>query len=194
MSYIERIDSFVEQEMTQSDAGAHAYDHVKRVFSLAMRIGTILGANLRVLGAAALLHDVGRARENETGVSHSIVSGEMSVEILEEVGFTQDEIQSVRDVIRTHRFSEGLTPTSLEGEILSDADKLDALGAIGVFRATAQATTTGLGAEGFLRHADEKLLKLSQMMYTEEGKKIAEARHAVLSDFVAELRKDVDSY
>ncbi|MFW9911309.1 MAG: HD domain-containing protein [Candidatus Thorarchaeota archaeon] len=194
MSYIERIDSFVEQEMTQSDAGAHAYDHVKRVFSLAMRIGTILGANLRVLGAAALLHDVGRARENETGVSHSIVSGEMSVEILEEVGFTQDEIQSVRDAIRTHRFSEGPTPTSLEGEILSDADKLDALGAIGVFRAIAQAATTGLGAEGFLRHADEKLLKLSQMMYTEEGKKIAEARHAVLSDFVAELRKDVDSY
>jgi uncharacterized protein len=194
MSYIERIDSFVEQAMTRSDAGAHAYDHVKRVFSLAMRIGTILEANLRVLGAAALLHDVGRAKEEETGVSHSIVSGEMSVEILEEVGFTQDEIQSVRDVIRTHRFSEGLTPTSLEGEILSDADKLDALGAIGVFRAIAQAATTGVGAEGFLRHADEKLLKLNQMMYTEEGKKIAQARHAVLSDFVAELREDLDSY
>ena len=194
MSYIERIDSFVKKEMTRSDAGAHAYDHVKRVFSLAMRIGTILEANLRVLGAAALLHDVGRAREDETGVSHSIVSGEMSAEILEEVGFTQDEIQSVRDVIRTHRFSEGLTPTSLEGEILSDADKLDALGAIGVFRAIAQAATTGVGAEGFLRHADEKLLALHQMMYTEEGKKIAQARHAVLSDFVAELREDVDSY
>jgi uncharacterized protein len=194
MSYIERIDSFVEQEMTQSDAGAHAYDHMKRVFSLAMRIGAILDANLRVLGAAALLHDVGRAKEEETGVSHSIVSGEMSVEILEEVGFTQDEIQSVRDVIRTHRFSEGLTPTSLEGEILSDADKLDALGAIGVFRAIAQAATTGVGAEGFLKHADEKLLKLHQMMYTEEGKNIAQARHAVLSDFVAELREDVDSY
>jgi uncharacterized protein len=194
MSYFERIDSYVKQEMTRSDAGAHAYDHVKRVFSLAMRIGATLEANLRILGAAALLHDVGRAKEDETGVSHSIVSGEMSVEILEEGGFTQDEIQSVRDVIRTHRFSEGLTPTSLEGEILSDADKLDALGAIGVFRAIAQAATTGVGAEGFLRHADEKLLKLHQLMYTEEGKMIAQARHAVLSDFVAELREDVDSY
>ncbi|MFW9887373.1 MAG: HD domain-containing protein [Candidatus Thorarchaeota archaeon] len=193
MSYIERIDLFVKQEMTGSDAGAHAYDHVKRVFSLAMRIGAILEANLRVLGAAALLHDVGRAEEGETGVSHSIVSGEMSVEILEEVGFTQDEIQSVRDVIRTHRFSEGLTPTSLEGEILSDADKLDALGAIGVFRAIAQAATTGVGAEGFLGHADKKLLKLYQMMYTKEGKRLAEARHSILSDFVAELRKEISN-
>jgi len=191
MSYYERIDSFVKQEMTRSDAGAHAYDHVKRVFSLAMRIGTTLGADLRVLGAAALLHDVGRANEEETGMSHSIVSGDMSVEILEEVGFSQDEIQSVRDAIRTHRFSEGLTPTSLEGEILSDADKLDALGAIGVVRAIAQAATTGVGAEVFLRHADEKLLKLHQMMYTEEGKKMAKDRHSVLSAFVTELRKEL---
>ncbi|MFW9884729.1 MAG: HD domain-containing protein [Candidatus Thorarchaeota archaeon] len=194
MSYFDRIDSFVKQEMTGSDPGAHAYDHVKRVFSLAMRIGTKLGANLRILGAAALLHDVGRANEEETGISHSIVSGDMSTEILDEVGFTQNEIQNVRDVIRTHRFSEGLTPTSLEGEILSDADKLDALGAIGVFRAIAQAAATGDGAEAFLRHADEKLLKLHELMYTEEGREIAEARHSVLSDFVGELRKEIDSY
>jgi uncharacterized protein len=191
MSHFERIDSFVKQEMTRSDAGAHAYDHVKRVFSLAMKIGTTLGADLRILGAAALLHDVGRANEEETGVSHSIVSGDMSAEILEEVGFTQNEIQSVRDAIRTHRFSEGLSPTSLEGEILCDADKLDALGAIGVFRAIAQAAATGDGAEAFLRHADEKLLKLHQMMYTEEGKRIAKTRHLVLSDFVGELRKEL---
>jgi uncharacterized protein len=193
MSHLERIDSFVKKEMTQSGAGAHLYDHVKRVFSLAMRMGTERGADLRVLGAAALLHDVGRAHEDEKGTSHSILSGEMSVEILEEVGFNQEEIQNVKNVIRTHRFSEGLTPTSLEGEILSDADKLDALGAIGVVRAIAQAATTGVGAEGFLRHADEKLLKLHQLMYTEEGKQMAKARHSVLRDFVAELRKELDS-
>jgi uncharacterized protein len=191
MSYYEKIDSFVKKEMTRSDAGAHAYDHVKRVFSLVMRIGTTLGANLRILGAAALLHDIGRAQEEERRTSHSILSGEMSVEILEDVGFSKDEIQSVRDAIRTHRFSEGLTPTSLEGEILSDADKLDALGAIGVVRAIAQAATTGAGAEVFLRHADEKLLKLHQMMYTEEGKKMAKDRHSVLSAFVTELRKEL---
>ncbi|MFW9965726.1 MAG: HD domain-containing protein [Candidatus Thorarchaeota archaeon] len=191
MSYYDRIDSFAKQEMTQSDAGAHAYDHVKRVYSLVMRIGAALGADLRILGAAALLHDIGRAQEEESGISHSILSGEMSVEILKEVGFDQDEIQRVKDTIRTHRFSEGLTPTSLEGEILSDADKLDALGAIGVVRAIAQAATTGVGAEAFLRHADEKLLKLHQMMYTEEGKKIAQARHLILKNFVNELRKEL---
>lgn len=193
MSSFDRIDSFVKKEMTRFDAGAHAYDHVKRVFSLAMRMGTSLGADLRILGAAALLHDVGRAHEEEKGRSHSILSGEMSVEILKEEGFNQEEIERVRDAIRTHRFSEGLIPTSLEGEILSDADKLDALGAIGVVRAIAQAAATGVGAKAFLRHADEKLLKLHQLMYTEEGRKIAQARHSVLNDFVTELRKELDS-
>ncbi|MHA2312935.1 MAG: HD domain-containing protein [Candidatus Thorarchaeota archaeon] len=193
MSYEKKIDAFVKQEMIRSDAGAHAYDHVKRVFSISLRMGKALGADLRILGAAALLHDIGRVYEKERGISHSILSGDMSEGILTEVGFSQAEIEKVRDVIRTHRFSEDLTPTSLEGEILSDADKLDALGAIGIVRAIAQATASGDGVKGFLRHADEKLLRLNQLMYTEEGKILAQRRHSVLNSFIIELRKEIGS-
>ncbi|MHA2065321.1 MAG: HD domain-containing protein, partial [Candidatus Thorarchaeota archaeon] len=164
MSHDKKIDSFVKEEMTR--AGAHAYDHVRRVYTIALRMGQTLGADLRILGAAALLHDIGRVHEKERGISHSILSGEMGVDILAELGYTQAEIECVKGVIRTHRFSEGITPTSLEGEILSDADKLDALGAIGIVRAIAQATTRGDGVEGFLKHAEDKLLKLHQLMYT----------------------------
>jgi len=176
----ERIDEFVRSVLLTSEKGAHSYDHTRRVFSLAMSIGSEAGANLRVLGAAALLHDIGRPREALTGESHSVSSGEMSRPILREVGYTEDEVELVVQAIGTHRFSEGLTPTSIEGEVLSDADKLDAMGAIGVFRAIAQASMTGVGIDGFLSHADEKLLKLRKLMYTKQAKTLAEKRHLVL--------------
>ena len=189
----ERIDEFVRSVLLTSEKGAHSYDHTKRVYSLAMSIGSEAGANLRVLVAAALLHDIGRPREALTGESHSVISGEMSRPILREVGYTENEIELVAQAIRTHRFSEGLTPTSIEGEILSDADKLDAMGAIGVFRAIAQASMTGVGINGFLSHVDEKLLKLHKLMYTKQAKTLAEKRHVVLSRFVNQLREEVQS-
>ncbi len=162
-----------------------------RVYEMCMEIGADLDANLKVLGAAALLHDIGRPREEETAVSHSILSGEMGRGILSECGFNDSEIDHVVDVIRTHRFSEGLEPNSLEGEILSDVDKLDAMGAIGVFRAIAQAVRTGAGIMGFLNHADEKLLKLRDLMHTETTRTEAEQRHRTLEAFVNQLRSEL---
>ena len=74
---------------------------------------------------------------------------------------------------------------------MSDADKLDAIGAIGVFRAMARAVKTGVGIEGFLRHADEKLLKLRELMYTQSARLIAQERHDVLETFVKNLRNEM---
>ena len=146
---------------------------------------------MRVLGAAALLHDIGRPKEEKTGKSHAILSGEMSREFLRDTGYEKDEIANVVDAIRTHRFSENIEPNSLEGEILSDADKLDAMGAIGIFRAIARATLRDLGIPGFLRHAEDKLLKLVDCMYTTKAQKIAEKRHDLLHSFVEELKSEI---
>lgn len=188
---MEKIEEFVMRELIQSGRGAHTLDHTTRVYALCMKIGAVLKANLKVLGAAALLHDVGRPQEEETGVSHSILSGEMGRGVLSDSGFTDIEIDQVVDVIRTHRFSEGLEPNSLEGEILSDADKLDAIGAIGIFRSIAQAASTNTGIEGFLNHADEKLLKLRDLMHTEPARVEAEQRHRTLEAYVNQLRSEI---
>ncbi len=186
------IEDFVREQLEKNGKGAHTFDHSRRVYALSMRIGKDSGADLKVLGAAALLHDIGRSRESATGVSHSILSGEMSQEILKELGFDEGERDKVVDAIRTHRFSEGIKPNSLEGEILSDADKLDAMGAIGVFRAIAQANSTGVGIEAFLRHADEKLLRLKDLMYTDGARTVAEERHSTLESFVMQLREELE--
>jgi uncharacterized protein len=183
----EKIDSYIRNVFAKFGSGAHTYDHTKRVHAMATRIGEQLGADMRVLGAAALLHDVGRPYEKKTGVSHAIHSGEMSRQILQEIGYSTSEIERVIEAMRTHRFSEHLRPTSLEGEILSDTDKLDAMGAIGIYRAIAQAVITDVGVKGFLTHANEKLLKLYDLMYTEPAKKEAQKRHSILSSFVHQL-------
>jgi uncharacterized protein len=187
----DKLFEFVYEELSGSEMGAHAFDHTTRVHAISMNIGRKLSANLRILGAAAILHDVGRAREEETGISHSKLSGEMSVDLLREIGYTEEEIAEIVEAIRTHRFSEGLEPNSLEGRILSDADKLDAIGAIGVYRSIAHTLVDGRGVEGFLKHANDKLLKLRDLMYTDEARAVAENRHRMLESFVNQLRTEI---
>ncbi len=187
----ERLFQLVQASVDDLMRGAHALDHTKRVLAICVELGTELGANLRVLRAAAILHDIGRSREAETGISHAILSGEMSRDVLAQQEYSQDEIQHVVDVIRTHRFSEGLEPTSIEGKILSDADNLDAIGAVGVYRSIAYTTHEGQGLQEFLEHADEKLLKLRDLMYTEPAKRLAAERHEFLESFVERLRQEL---
>ncbi len=184
------IDEFVRRCLYGLE-GAHHYDHTRRVYALAMEIGKRLGANLRVLGTAALLHDIARPQEARTGISHAIIAGEMSRGLLERLGYTPDEIRAVLGAIRTHRFSEGLRPRSLEGRVLSDADKLDAMGALGVFRAIAEATMTRSNIEGFLKHADEKLVRLRSMLYTDIAREMARDRHRLLQEFVRQLKAEL---
>jgi uncharacterized protein len=192
MSTQSKIIDFVERELSKSNIGAHTFDHTMRVYSLSMRLCGKLHVNKRVLEAAALLHDVGRPKETESNISHAILSGEMSRDYLAEIGYSDIEISQVIEAIRTHRFSEGIEPTTIEGKILSDADKIDAIGAIGVYRAIAQAVVSERGIEGFLNHADEKLLRLKDMIYTTPGKHLATERHEILKRFVKQLREELD--
>ncbi|MCF2135845.1 MAG: HD domain-containing protein [Candidatus Thorarchaeota archaeon] len=185
------LDAYVRGIFAGYKKGAHTYDHTLRVYMMSLQIGNELDANLRVLGAAALLHDIGRVRETETGISHSILSGQMARPALRQAGYSEEEITQIIEAIRTHRFSEGLTPTTLEGHILSDADKLDAMGAVGVYRAIAQSVRDGRDMEGFLHHADEKLLKLANLIHTQPAKRMAHQRHQILQSFVEQLREEI---
>lgn len=187
----DRIDRFAHDILEKHGSGAHTYDHSQRVLTLCLQIGEGIGADIRILGAAALLHDIGRPAESESGISHSILSGQMSRELLSELGYSNLEVEEVVDAIRTHRFSEGLEPQTLEGKILSDADKLDAMGSVGIYRAVAQAEVSGRGIKGFLDHADEKLLRLRDLLYTDSAREIALRRHRILVEFVWQLRSEL---
>jgi len=194
---------------------AHGFDHVVRVWRLAMRIGKEEGADLEVLQAAALLHDVGRPAEQATGACHAEVSAAMAREILGARGIPAARIDAVADAIARHRYRGDLPPESLEARVLFDADKLDAIGAIGVARAYAVAGATGqrLWAEVDPAYAARdpeagrgdlgddahtpvhefrfKLDKLAERMTTSTGRRLAEGRQRTMRAFYERLEREV---
>jgi len=115
----------------------HGFKHVERVLNLSVRIGTALNANLLIIKIAALLHDVGRIHEKKNNVkNHAEISAEVAEEFFQKTNFNIciDDIENIIHSIRAHSFSNKIRPETLEAKILSDVDKLDALGAIGLYR------------------------------------------------------------
>lgn len=127
---IEKIEKFIEKTMV---CPGHNIDHVLRVYNLCLELAKGEKIDHEVLRAATLLHDIGGAREtaDNTGkTDHAIESSKMAEPLLRELGFTEDKIKHIQDCIISHRYK----PKTLEAKLLFDADKLDALGAIGVAR------------------------------------------------------------
>jgi len=184
------IEKFAHNAIKVGTGGAHSYEHTLRVRQLCLLIGKKEGADLEVLEAAALLHDIGRPEEEVTGESHAKVGANMAVAFLATTSFPKEKLPLVASAIRTHRFSEDKRPELLEGEILSDADKLDAMGALGLARTIAESLMQKRGLYGTIEHMDQKLLKLLNRILTKTGKRLAEPRHQLLVTFMQTLASE----
>jgi len=165
-------------------SGSHSIEHTRRVYELCLLLGNKLGADLDILLPAAILHDIGRRREV---ADHAEESAKLSEEVLKERGFNEQEIKRIIEAIRTHSFSGDRRPTSLEAEILSDADKLDTIGAVGVYRAAAYASEEDRTIKDFIDHFHEKLLKLPDLLYTEPAREMALRRREFMDRYLKQL-------
>jgi uncharacterized protein len=126
------------RSLYESGGGGHDFDHVLRVTALAERIAAAEGADGAIVRTAALLHDVA---ENGGRDDHHLAGAAMAREILR--GEQEAFVEAVAHAIEAHRFRADPAPRTLEAQVLSDADKLDAIGAIGVARAFAYAGEHG---------------------------------------------------
>lgn len=171
----------------QDSTGSHGFEHTERVINMCKFLGEVLGADLDVLVPAAILHDISRNDDD-----HARLGAIKSRKILEGCAFKPNKIDAICQAIETHSFSGDTNAKSLEAKILSDADKLDALGAIGIYRAALYSGEKSRSFNDFLLHFDEKLLKLKNMMYTREGRKIAEKRHRYMKNYLKRLRDEVE--
>lgn len=148
---------------------------------------------MQILIPAALFHDVARPLEKETGIRHEEEGARIAEEYLRSNGCDETRIRAIAHAIRSHRYSTGTKPETLEAKVLSDADKLDAMGAIGIARTFMQAGEHGDGIEDANAHIHEKLLNLRDLMYTDTAAAIAEERHGLLQRFAEALEDETIS-
>lgn len=192
----QKILSIVKQfaiEKTAKD-DIHGFSHVIRVLDLCLDIGKKLGANLHVLEITALLHDIGRGNE-EQGINnrnHAEISAEMSLDFIKSRDFqiSQVELDNIIHCIRAHSFSNKTVPKTLEAKILSDVDKLDALGAIGLYRTIGFTIKNQGGIEQVIEHLENKILKLRDQLYLEESRKIADERKKIIVNFYNKIKRE----
>ncbi|AIU70061.1 phosphohydrolase [Thermococcus eurythermalis] len=173
--------------------GTHGFSHVERVFNLCLHIGREEGADLEILALAALLHDIARPLEDAGKVEdHAAEGARIAKRFLLGLGYLPEKAEAVAHAIEAHRFSRGPEPQTLEAKILSDADKLDAIGAIGVARVFMYSGEHGRDIEASLKHFEEKILKLKDLMYTETAKRMAEERHRFTVEFIERIRREIE--
>ena len=206
MKVLDFLKNKVEKEIENDSA--HDFEHTMRVYKNAQKICKQEKANEKLILSAALLHDiVSYPKSDKRSKTSSIESAKKSKKILEKLDFSKEEITIVSDAISSHSFSQKKIPKTLEGKILQDADRLDALGAIGIARVFA---TGGSLKRPFyniddpfckrrtpddktwtIDHFFQKLLKLESLMNTKSGKAEAKKRTRVLKEFLNQLKQEL---
>lgn len=199
---IENTKKFVKSKLENEGSG-HDWYHIERVYNLAKYLGEEEGGDSYIIELAALLHDIedwkfSKDNESETNVIEDFLLSE---------GVKEEDILKITDIIKSLSFKGGVVSSkqnTIEGMIVQDADRLDAMGAIGIAR-----TFTYGGYKGNLiydpnikpidfksleevknkknhtiNHFYEKLLKLKDLINTKSGRKIAEKRHKIMEEFL----------
>jgi len=188
---LSKVRNFAYNNSEKNDI--HGFAHVERVLKLSSEIGIVLNANLSVIKIAALLHDVGRYLKKEDEVKNH---AEISAEIVENFIITNNfniangDVENILHCIRAHSFSNNLEPKTLEAKILSDADKLDALGAIGLYRTIGFTILTNGAIDDVIEHLENKIMKLKNRLFLDISKEIAESREKLIINFYNQIKEE----
>ena len=210
---IENTHQFVKDTLEQAEAG-HDYWHIKRVLNNSLKIAQKEGGNLFVIQLGSLLHDIADAKFHQGDesigpkVAHSFLEKQkVNEKIISEV------INIIENISFKNSFGQAQKYTSKELEIIQDADRLDAIGAIGIARAfvyggyknnlihhpglkpklTQTKEEYKKGNTTTINHFYEKLLKLKDMMNTETGKEMANERHRFMETFLEQFYREWDA-
>jgi uncharacterized protein len=198
------------ERLFEGTRGSHDWEHTLRVCRLCRQIGPAEGADMDVLMAAAYLHDIGRGFQDISNgaVCHAEKGAQIARPIVEELPLSPEQKENILHAVRSHRFRGSRRPETLEAKVLFDADKLDAIGAVGVARAFLFAGEVGarlhnpdmnvkearpysVDDTGY-REFKVKLSKIKDRILTREGRKLAKARHEFMVKFFRRFLKEYE--
>ena len=205
---ISELSRFVEQELGADHSG-HGVQHAQRVVNNARKILGKENGNEKIVITAAYLHDC---------IDHKLFSDKdlqlkKIATLLQNLDYSKDEIAEISDIIQTISFSceKSRTLSSLDAQIVCDADRLDAIGAIGIIRTIEYGASRGrnfydeedlekvqrgafsqIDKASTLAHFYDKLLLLKGLMYTQTAKDLAEKRTHFMKDFLTEFYEELD--
>ena len=189
MPILEKTREFVLSQMANNDA-AHDCDHILRVVALTKQLcAAYPQANAFRAELLAWLHDM-----TDDKLASNIGITSIS-EFLRSISVTEENIRFVAEALPyiSYRKHPRLSPDiPLEIRIVQDADRIDAIGAVGIARTFAFGGAKNRGLEDSLAHFDEKLLLLYDLLSTEEARRIALPRHQFLQAFYAQYRQETD--
>jgi uncharacterized protein len=199
----------VARDRCRESAPAHDFLHVLRVASTGLRIADQEGADPTIVVGAALLHEIFNYPKGhpQTHLSGEIASRHAG-DLLDKLHVDRSLAEPICYAIRVHGFSRGIVPETLEAKILQDADRLDAIGAIGIARCFATCSQMERPfysvADPFCRsrepddknfgldHFYRKLLILSRGLHTAAARELASRRVAFMETFLRELENEID--
>ena len=174
-------------DLFSNNAGGHDTEHSLRVWRSAMRIAELIpSCDHDRVALAALLHDAD---------DHKLFATEDNANaraFLRSHNVTEEETDRICRIINSVSFSQnrGRRPETIEGQIVQDADRLDAMGAVGIARTFAFGGEHGRPLRESVQHFYDKLLLLKDEMNTETAKQLAAKRHAFLEAFLSELDEE----
>ena len=205
---ISELSRFVEQELGADHSG-HGVQHAQRVVNNARKILEKEKGNEKIVVTAAYLHDC---------IDHKLFSDKdlqlkKIATLLQNLDYSKEEFAEISDIIQTISFSceKSRTLSSLNAQIVCDADRLDAIGAIGIIRTIEYGASRGrnfydgedlekvqrgafsqIDKASTLAHFYDKLLLLKGLMYTQTAKELAEKRTLFMKDFLTEFYEELD--
>lgn len=197
---------FVEKarELFPSTDPSHDYLHIMRVVTAAKRLASSENADLNIVVPAAYFHDFINVPKNDPRRKQaSTLSADAAVAYLRDLGYPAQYLDAIHHAIRAHSFSANITPETLEAQVVQDADRLDALGAIGIARLFSVSTLLQrpyYDADDFfadnrmlddktfaIDHFGVKLFNIVDTMNTESAKVEAARRAAFMSAYIEQL-------
>jgi len=217
---LQKIKEIVKKELSSSH---HDIEHIERVYNLCLHLSKYeSNVDLEILKPAALLHDIARFKEfqDKTGkIEHATLGAEMAEEALKTLGYSREKIEQIKHCIIVHRYRRNRKPRTIEAKILFDADKLDALGTVGVARAFMMVghynqkiysnipiekylkdNVFGGKAEGGLKDVSKhtpnieyelKLEHIAERLYTPKAKAMSKERLRFMENFFERLKMEI---